>query len=126
MGEGNSGKMNLKLLIDRNANRVIFGEAGKDFVDFVLYFLALPVGTVVKLLSKDKMIGSLGNIYESMESMHAKYMQPDLNKDHVLNSKVFSSSDGNTPFLLGNDQRNADQLNAAKYLYRCSSGCAYA
>lgn len=126
MGEADPvGKISLKLLVDRNANRVVFGEAGKDFVDFLFYFLTLPVGTVVKLLSKDKMVGSLGNIYESIETMHAKYMQPDLNKDHVLNPKVHSSIEGDTPLLLGN-QRKYDQLNDAKYLYRCSSGCAYA
>lgn len=119
MGEADPvEKISLKLLVDRNANRVVFGEAGKDFVDFLFYFLTLPVGRV------DKMVGSLGN-YESIETMHAKYMQPDLNKDHVLNPKVHSSIEGDTPFLLGN-QRNSDQLDDAKYLYRCSSGCAYA
>ncbi|XP_074352068.1 uncharacterized protein LOC141691229 [Apium graveolens] len=78
MGEANSGKMSLKLIVDRNAKRVIFGEAGKEFVDFLFNFLSLPVGRVVKLLSKDKMVGSLGKIYESIEAMQANYMEPNV------------------------------------------------
>lgn len=123
MGESNSGKISLKLLVDRKANRVIFGEAGKDFVDFLFQFLSLPVGTVVKLLSKNEMVGSLGKIYESIENMQANYMEPNLNKEHVLNPKVYSSL-GDTPLLLGN-KGDADQLNETKVLYRCYNNCSY-
>ncbi|KAL1819327.1 hypothetical protein ACET3Z_014196 [Daucus carota] len=123
MGESHSGKICLKLLVDRNANRVIFGEAGKDFVDFLFQFLSLPVGTVVKLLSKNKMVGSLCKIYESVENMQANYMEPNLNKDDVLNPKVYSSL-GDTPLLLGN-KANADQLNETKCFYRCRYNCSY-
>ncbi|XP_017245525.1 uncharacterized protein LOC108217192 [Daucus carota subsp. sativus] len=126
MDAANSEKISLKLLVDRNENKVIFGEAGKDFVDFLFYVLTLPVGTVVTLLSKEKMVGSLGKIYESIESMQDNYMQPDLNKDHVLHPNVYSKIElGDTALLLGNE-RKGEQLKRAKYLYRCSSGCAYA
>ncbi|WOG96237.1 hypothetical protein DCAR_0415571 [Daucus carota subsp. sativus] len=87
MGEAKTGQISLKLLIDRNENKVIFGEAGKDFVDFLFHFLSLPVGTVVKLLSRNKMVGSLGKIYGSIESLNASYMEPNVNKDHVLNPR---------------------------------------
>ncbi|KAL8093360.1 uncharacterized protein LOC141693021 [Apium graveolens] len=118
MGEA-AGKITLKLLVDRNARRVIFGEAGKEFVDFLFHFLSLPVGTVVKLLSKDKMVGSLGKIYESIETMHANYMEPNVNKEDVLNPKVSSSSLGNTPSLLG---YKTNDSNHPTVLYRCSAG----
>lgn len=42
MGEAKSGKISLKLLVDRNENKVIFGEAGKDFVDFLFHFPFCP------------------------------------------------------------------------------------
>ncbi|WOG96245.1 hypothetical protein DCAR_0415579 [Daucus carota subsp. sativus] len=121
MSEANSGKISLKLLVDRNAKRVIFGEAGKEFVDFLFHFLSLPVGTVVKLLSKDKMVGSLGKLYESIEAMHANYMEPNLNKEHVLNPKVSSSSLANTPFLLG--YQTNDKVDGSKVSYRCPNAC---
>ncbi|KAK1355394.1 Tyramine N-feruloyltransferase [Heracleum sosnowskyi] len=119
MGEPSSGKISLKLLVDRNAKRVIFGEAGKEFVDFLFHFLSLPVGTVVKLLSKDNMVGSLGKIYESIEAMHANYLEPNLNKDHVLNPKISSSPLADTPLLLG--YKTKDELNDYVF-YNC--GCA--
>lgn len=120
MGDA-AGKITLKLLVDRNAKRVIFGEAGKEFVDFLFHFLSLPVGTVVKLLSKDKMVGSLGKIYESIEAMHANYMEPNVNKEHVLNPKVTSSSLANSPSLLG--YKTNDEPNDSKAFYRCSYNC---
>lgn len=140
MGEASTEKISLKLLIDRNDKRVIFGEAGKDFVDFLFQFLSLPVGTVVKLLSKDNMIGSLGNIYKSIEEMPAKYMQPDVNKEYVLEasdtSKVFVQFDGdNDTEYDGDDTYNEyheecvenaeEQPINSEFFYRCRNGCAY-
>ncbi|XP_074354735.1 uncharacterized protein LOC141693504 [Apium graveolens] len=124
MGEAKSGKISLKLLVDRNENKVIFGEAGKDFVDFLFHFLSLPVGTVVKLLSKNKMVGSLGKIYESIEAMNVSYMEPNVDKDEVLSPKVYSSL-GGTPLLLGNKSAADDELDGTKVYYRCNRGCAY-
>ncbi|KAK1355397.1 Tyramine N-feruloyltransferase [Heracleum sosnowskyi] len=123
MGEARSGKISLKLLVDRNENKVIFGEAGKDFVDFLFHFLSLPVGTVVKLLSKNKMVGSLGKIYGSIQALNTSYLEPNVDKDHVLNPKVYSSLRG-APLLLGN-KSDADELNGTKIFYRCNRGCAY-
>ncbi|WOG96243.1 hypothetical protein DCAR_0415577 [Daucus carota subsp. sativus] len=126
MGEANSGKLSLKLLVDRNAKRVIFGEAGKEFVDFLFNFMSLPVGTVIKILSKDKMVGSLGKIYESIEAMHANYMEANVNKEHVLNPKVSSSSLANTP-LLGYNSTNNERIKSS-VVYRCTNQyatCAY-
>ena len=60
--------VNLKLLIDTESHRVLFAEAGNDFIDFLIHILALPVGTFIPLLKKQGMVGSLGSIYESIES----------------------------------------------------------
>ncbi|XP_031254256.1 uncharacterized protein LOC116112241 [Pistacia vera] len=54
-----ASKINLKLLIDTENNKVLFAEAGKEFVDFLFYLLSLPVGTFVKLLGKNRIGGSL-------------------------------------------------------------------
>ncbi|KAM3698142.1 hypothetical protein ACB098_06G166600 [Castanea mollissima] len=48
-------KVSLKLLIDSKSQRVLFAEAGKEFVDFLITILALPVGTVIRLLKKQGM-----------------------------------------------------------------------
>ncbi|KAL1819333.1 hypothetical protein ACET3Z_014202 [Daucus carota] len=55
--------------------------------------------------------------------MHANYMEPNLNKEHVLNPKVSSSSLANTPFLLA--YKTNDKVNGTKLFYRCfnASNC---
>ncbi|MBA0665269.1 hypothetical protein Goklo_005153, partial [Gossypium klotzschianum] len=46
--------VSLKLLVDSMSQRVLFAEAGKDFVDFIFNILSFPVGTVIWLLKKHK------------------------------------------------------------------------
>lgn len=60
--------VSLKLLVDSKRHKVLFAEAGKDFVDFLFTLLSLPVGTVIRLLAKHGMVGSLGKLYESVET----------------------------------------------------------
>ncbi|XP_048140261.1 uncharacterized protein LOC125316293 [Rhodamnia argentea] len=62
-------RMSLKLLVDKRNQTVLFAEAGKDFVDFLFHFLALPVGTIVSLLPKAGMVGGLCNLYTSVENL---------------------------------------------------------
>ena len=91
-----STSVSIKLLIDSNAGRVLFAEAGKDFVDFLLNLLSLPVGTVVRLLSSNAMVGTLGKLYESFETLSDTYIQPHINKDTLLkpNSTTVGASAG--------------------------------
>lgn len=74
-------KVSLRLLIDTSSNKVLFAEAGKDFVDFLFNLFALPLGAVIRLLTKNRMVGSLGNIYESIENLSETYLQPNQNKN---------------------------------------------
>ncbi|GAB4857121.1 hypothetical protein Ancab_015048 [Ancistrocladus abbreviatus] len=76
--------VNAKLLIDTKTNKVLFAEGGKDFVDFLFYILSLRVGAVVRLLTKETMAGSLGNLYDSVESLSNDYIQPTFHKDSLL------------------------------------------
>ncbi|CAL1406844.1 unnamed protein product [Linum trigynum] len=50
-----ASKVTLKLLVDKKSHKVLFGEAGKEFVDFLFTILSLPLGTVTRLLSKKYM-----------------------------------------------------------------------
>ena len=40
-------KVSLKLLIDKKSHQVLFAEAGKELVDFLITIPALPVGPVM-------------------------------------------------------------------------------
>ncbi|KAL4621252.1 hypothetical protein ACB092_06G214600 [Castanea dentata] len=97
MGETN---VSLRLLIDTESQRVLFAEADKNFIDFLFHILSLPVGTFITILTKQGMVGCLGNIYESIENINITYLQPNLNKETLLKSKVPISGGGTGVTLL--------------------------
>ncbi|XP_040369352.1 uncharacterized serine-rich protein C215.13 isoform X3 [Rosa chinensis] len=113
MATSNSGAVSLKLLIDRKNQKVLFAEAGKDFVDFLFTLLSLPVGTVIRLLSKGEMVGSFGKPYERVENLDDTYMQPELNKDIVLQPRALVT--GPNILKLANNVESS----APKVLYLC-------
>ncbi|KAE8670702.1 tyramine N-feruloyltransferase 4/11-like [Hibiscus syriacus] len=107
--------VSLKLLIDSKGQRVLYAEAGKDFVDFLFNLLLLPVGTVIRLLAKQRMVGCLGNLYQSVENLGDAYIQPTTNRDTLLKPTYSSSLATDVPLLLPNIQSSTPQG-----LYRCS------
>ncbi|KAG9136972.1 hypothetical protein Leryth_013819 [Lithospermum erythrorhizon] len=45
-------KLSLKFMVDNKSKKVIFAEAGSEFVDVLLSFLTLPLGTIIRQLNK--------------------------------------------------------------------------
>ncbi|XP_050249239.1 uncharacterized protein LOC126696564 [Quercus robur] len=80
--------MSLKLFMDKKSNKVLFAEAGKEFIDFLFNFLALPVGTLVPLLNQE-VLSSFQNIYQSIPNFGDAYLQPNFIKDTLLKPKVY-------------------------------------
>ncbi|KMT18283.1 hypothetical protein BVRB_2g024460 [Beta vulgaris subsp. vulgaris] len=121
MASESESNVKLKLLIDTKANKVLFAEGGKEFVDFLFHIMSLPVGTIIKLLSVNGMVGCLGSLYKSIESLNTDYFQPNLTKDSVLKPKAPVS----VPLLSLNDAPTSTN----KQFYRCSyyngSNCIY-
>ncbi|KAI4978526.1 hypothetical protein ZWY2020_015279 [Hordeum vulgare] len=83
----------MKLLVDTRPPRprVVFAEAGKDAVDFLFSLLTLPAGTAVRLLGKESMAGSVGNLYSSVERLEGSYLRPGFGKDALLCHAVEAS-----------------------------------
>ncbi|KAL6290880.1 hypothetical protein ACE6H2_008390 [Prunus campanulata] len=106
----NTTSVSMKLLVDSTRGKVLFAEASKDVVDFLFTLLSLPVGTVIKLLSKDGMVGSLGKLYESVENLDDTYLQPNLDKDMLLEPKVTVAGANILPLLTNNVDSNAKQF----------------
>ncbi|KAF8030945.1 hypothetical protein BT93_D0207 [Corymbia citriodora subsp. variegata] len=100
-----TGRVNLKLLVDKSNQKVLFAEGGKDFVDFLFHILALPVGTVIRLLEKTGMEANLNDVYIKSSK-----------KDILLNPKApaFLSE---IPFLL---PETSSVGSTPKTYYRCS------
>ena len=91
--------VSLKLMIDRESQQVLFVEAGKEFIDFLLHILALPIGTFIPLFEKQGMRGSFGNIIENIENLASIFLQPSVNKAILLKPKVHISSGGGSGSL---------------------------
>lgn len=114
MSTTSTTNVTLKLLIDTKGHKVLYAEAGKEFVDFLFTIMSLPVGTVIRLLTKDVMVGSLGKLYESIENIGDIYMLPDRSKDTLLKPKTQIGS-GDVSLLLANDE------SMAKKAYMCAN-----
>ncbi|CAL4958237.1 unnamed protein product [Urochloa decumbens] len=74
MATTTTAALSMKLLIDRKSKRVLFAEAGKDVVDFLFSLVALPVATAVKLVGTEAVVGSVGNLYASIDKLDSTYV----------------------------------------------------
>ncbi|KAG2401046.1 uncharacterized protein HKW66_Vig0199180 [Vigna angularis] len=111
-----SSKLTLKLLVDAKREKVLFAEASKAVIDFLFNLLCLPIGTVIRILNKNQMVGSLANLYQSVENLDETYMQPDLHKDLLLKPSAPMSS-RITGLLPSVNDTSSD--NSSNLLYRC-------
>ncbi|GJN37446.1 hypothetical protein PR202_gb26402 [Eleusine coracana subsp. coracana] len=76
----------MKLFIDTTSHRILFAEAGKDVVDFLVGVLAMPVGALASMLlaaGDDAALGGIGSLYASVEKMDAAYMQDPSTRDQL-------------------------------------------
>ncbi|CAL4965336.1 unnamed protein product [Urochloa decumbens] len=96
----NSATLSMMLLVDTKAGRVLYAEASKDVVDFIFSLLALPVGTAVELLGKESMVGCVGNVYASVETLDDAYVQPGAAKSALLHPTTLSPAVGTSLFCL--------------------------
>ncbi|XXG62182.1 hypothetical protein AAC387_Pa05g0598 [Persea americana] len=79
--------MSLTLLVDKERKRVIYAESGKDFVETLLSFLTLPIGTVIKLSCKQPNVGSFTMLYQSLEDLDLEFLNSKSCKDMLLHPK---------------------------------------
>ncbi|CAL5210905.1 unnamed protein product [Lathyrus oleraceus] len=79
----------LKILVDKQRNKVVFVETTKDFVDTLFSFLSLPLATIVRLLETNNkgkqqsesspFLDNIKNLYQSVQN---------LDSDDVWNNPV--------------------------------------
>ncbi|CAL4896018.1 unnamed protein product [Urochloa decumbens] len=121
-----ASNISLKLLVDNKTKKVLFAEAGKEFVDFVFSLLTLPIGAVVKLISAGTMQGSIGRLYQSVDNMGASYLLPGTDKKDLLQPK-FLQPDGRELLLLQGGAAagdGADESPLARFrMYTCRGHC---
>ncbi|AES86950.1 DUF674 family protein [Medicago truncatula] len=59
-------KIDVKVIQSKSQKNIIFAETNGDFVDFILSFLTVPLGSIVKLLGANSFAGCVGNLYKSV------------------------------------------------------------
>ncbi|XXG89316.1 hypothetical protein AAC387_Pa12g1348 [Persea americana] len=109
-------QMTLKLVVDKKMNRVAFAECGNDFVDVLLSFLTMPIGTIIRLTGKESKIGGMSTLYESVEDLDVSLMQTEACKKMLLYPKNASEEH------CKNLKVNIDDTEPTKY-YACSWDC---
>ena len=84
-----SNEVSVKILVDEVRNKVLFVQAGKDFVDVLLSFLTLPLGTIARLVSQESnmenvRVGSLSLLYESVANLDKENFRSALEKELLV------------------------------------------
>ncbi|KAL4575333.1 hypothetical protein LXL04_022175 [Taraxacum kok-saghyz] len=85
-------QVQLKVYYDQKKKKVMFAEAEEDFVDILLSFFVLPLGTITKFSRKhadlnDIKLGSLTSLYESVVNLNENYFSQFRHKDLLVNPK---------------------------------------
>lgn len=84
----------IKLMINKRYRRIMYAEAGKEFVDLLMSILTLPTGSIAKLaLRNDPSANSttcITNLYNSVENLPDYLMKSD--KSILLDPKVVSTT----------------------------------
>eukprot|EP01018_Ginkgo_biloba_P013129 Gb_34294 [translate_table: standard] len=93
--------MEVKLVVNKKTQRIMYAEAGKDFVDMLFSFLILPTGAIAKLLAESNSkspegmaVSCITNLYNSVQMLCVSFMQK-ADKTGLLEPKVFSPSYAN-------------------------------
>ncbi|KAL6655129.1 hypothetical protein ACP70R_005955 [Stipagrostis hirtigluma subsp. patula] len=128
--KGAAGGPQLKLLVDKRSRRVLYAEAHKDAVDFLIGLLRVPAGLAARVLAKhgERAPGSLGALYAGAASLDdAFFVSGKPNRAALLSPAPPSAA---LPLLLGGED-TAEALPPppppppAKRYFRCAGGPFY-
>jgi hypothetical protein len=98
----NSSKaISLKLLVNGNSRKVLFAEAGKEFVDFLFGLIQIPIGSIMGLLWNHGMagLGSLSKVYESIQNLDPTCLH-QTKEELLMPEPAFPSNTHLPPLLL--------------------------
>lgn len=72
-------QVSFKLVVNKETDKVLFAEAGKDFIDILFSFLTLPLGAIARLVQKDSTtgavtLGCLNSLYRSVKDLDQHFL----------------------------------------------------
>ncbi|KAM3193770.1 hypothetical protein ACQJBY_070413 [Aegilops geniculata] len=118
-------ELSMKLLIDTKAQKVCFAEADNEVVEFLSSLLCLPMSTVINLLTKERMVGSIGNVLDSLEMLDATYVFSSKGKEPYIKPTISPGMLSPLQQLLGDAQLNASSRFFTCVGKRCCYGTSY-
>ncbi|PNX88618.1 DUF674 family protein [Trifolium pratense] len=85
-------KVTLRVMVNKESNKVMYAEAGKDFVDALFSFLTLPLGTIARRVAEESNIegvrfGSISSIYQSVTNLDEQCLWTNTCKEMLLNPR---------------------------------------
>ncbi|XP_021820948.1 uncharacterized protein LOC110762603 [Prunus avium] len=90
MADKSTNNIELKALVDKGSNKVIFIEPDNDFVDVLFSFMTIPMGTIIRLARKHSdpvVIGCMNNLYASVENIDEQKFWIPICKDMLLHPR---------------------------------------
>ncbi|KAL7129049.1 hypothetical protein ABFS83_13G036900 [Erythranthe nasuta] len=93
MSDANEVKLCLKVMLNKQKNKVLFAEIDSNFADVLLSFLTLPLGKIVGILKKHygeearMEFGSLTALYNGLANLESNHFWTEGCKDMLLNPR---------------------------------------
>jgi hypothetical protein len=89
MSDEQVDKVSLTVFVKKEVNKVVYAEAGKDFVDALFSFLTFPLGTIARLVAEESNIeaarfGSVSSLYQSVKDLDENYLFSHTSKEILL------------------------------------------
>ncbi|XP_060201989.1 uncharacterized protein LOC132630436 [Lycium barbarum] len=69
----NYGKMNLRLILSKSRNKILYAEAKDSFVNFLFTFLTFPIGSVIYTIYGISGLGCIDNLYKSVTDLESEW-----------------------------------------------------
>ncbi|KAG0600349.1 hypothetical protein M758_11G026600 [Ceratodon purpureus] len=117
----------------RKTSRVLFFEAGKDFVDTLFSFLLLPIGTIIHMLSNGggqvkALDHGISSIFDSVEKLDCSFLHVE-KKSLMQPRPAVAGTCVSTGLLQGLEaaerkRPSKESIELPNVYYRCNSGTA--
>jgi Protein of unknown function (DUF674) len=106
----------LKLLIEKESQKLLFAEVGKDVVDFLMSLLSLPIGSVTKLITQESAFDCLRNTYNSWEQLNSRF----LSSDRMIPCNIIPSVSPTSSYNFARLLSRANPATMREKLYICN------
>ncbi|KAL7169765.1 hypothetical protein ACSBR2_034741 [Camellia fascicularis] len=85
MAANPNATVSLRILVNEDNKRVVCAETSNGFIDILFSFLTLPMGTIVRLICKQRSeLGCINNLYQSIENLNTSNFWTNACKDMLL------------------------------------------